>query len=189
MQTSTRQSAKYFFNLILFQGLWFVAVIGASNDSYGYALAGLAMFIAGNYFLSDFPRADNLLVVMAILTGLLIETAFLQAGLLNYNGGGPWMNIAPIWMLVLWGNFALTMNGCLSWLQGRYLLAAVLGALGGPVSYFGGIKLGAADLGAPMLSVLLVIGVLYAVVTPIFLMGARRLAVAEMRRSQACAPG
>jgi len=182
MQKSTQKKAKNLINLIFFQGLWFVTVIGASNENNGYAIAGLVVFIVSNHFLSESPRADNLLVGIAVLTGLLVETAFLQTGLLDYNGGELWAAIAPLWILVLWANFALIMNGCLSWLQGRYLLAAVLGALGGPLSYFGGIKLGAADAGAPVLTVLLVIAALYAIVTPIFLMIARRLAVAEMRR-------
>jgi hypothetical protein len=182
MQTSAQKSAKKILNLIFFQGLWFVAVIGASNDNNWYPLIGLVVFIACNHFLSDFARADNLLVGIAILTGLVVETAFLQIGLFSYNGGEPWTNIAPIWILVLWANFALTMNGCLRWLQGRYLLAAVLGTLGGPLSYFGGIKLGAAAAGTSMPVVLLVIAALYAVVTPTFLMIAGRLAAAEMRR-------
>ncbi len=182
MQSSTQNSIKKLLNLIFFQGLWFVTVIGASNDNNGYALAGLVVFIAANHFLSDSPRADHLLVGIAVLTGLLVETALLQIGLLNYSLGESWPNIAPIWMLVLWANFALTMNGCLSWLQGRYLLASVLGALGAPLSYFGGIKLGAATAGTSMLAVLLVIAALYAVVTPLFLMLARRLAGPEMHR-------
>ena len=46
----------------------------------------------------------------------------------------------------MWINFALTLNGSMRWLHGRYLLAAVLGAIGGPLAYVAGVKLGAAAL-------------------------------------------
>jgi NAD(P)-dependent dehydrogenase (short-subunit alcohol dehydrogenase family) len=36
-------------------------------------------------------------------------------------------------------------NGSLSWLRGRYWLGAFLGALGGPVAYYSGHRLGAVN--------------------------------------------
>jgi hypothetical protein len=72
-------------------------------------------------------------------------------------------------------SFALTMNGCLNWLHGRYILAAVLGFLGGPLSYFGGIKLGAATADS-LVPVLLVVAFCYALITPLLLLLAGRLA-------------
>ena len=68
------------------------------------------------------------------------------------------------------------MNGCLSWLQGRYILAGVLGFMGAPLSYIGGIQLGAAVAGTDLEIVLLVVACTYAVVTPCFLYMALRLA-------------
>lgn len=46
-------------------------------------------------------------------------------------------------MPVLWLNFAMTLGASLSWLRGRYSAAALLGAAGGPVSYYAGARLGA----------------------------------------------
>ena len=46
-------------------------------------------------------------------------------------------------MVMLWVNFAMTLNVSLGRLRGKYLLAGILGAFGGPMAYYGGAELGA----------------------------------------------
>jgi hypothetical protein len=53
----------------------------------------------------------------------------------------PWLS--PPWMAALWPNFVTTLHTSLGWLAGRYRLAALLGAVGGPLSYYAGARLGA----------------------------------------------
>jgi hypothetical protein len=50
----------------------------------------------------------------------------------------------------------------LEWLSGRYALAAVLGAVAGPLSYLGGERLGAITVESP-----LAIGIEWAIATPL----------------------
>ena len=52
--------------------------------------------------------------------------------------------LAPYWMVAMWGLLAIALNVSLRWLRGRWWLAAVLGAVGGPVSFASGVRLGAA---------------------------------------------
>ena len=59
------------------------------------------------------------------------------------------MQICPPWMAALWFNFAMLVSISLSWLKGRYLLAAILGGLTGPIAYWGGEKLGAITIATP----------------------------------------
>jgi hypothetical protein len=165
-------------NLLFFQGVWYFAVLGGETGNQWLGPAGLMLFIISHYFLSETAIADYLLAVMAILIGLMIETAFFRADLIIYTHSDPASQFAPPWILVLWANFALTMNGCLKWLQERLLLAAVLGAIGGPLTYFAGIKLGAATAGTSMPIVLFGIAITYALVTPLLLEAARRLPAA-----------
>jgi hypothetical protein len=80
----------------------------------------------------------------------------------------PSQELAPLWLLVLWAAYALIINGCMSWLHERYILAATLGAIGAPLSYLGGIKLGAADTTQTALA-LVVISLIFAAVTPLLL--------------------
>ena len=44
-------------------------------------------------------------------------------------------------------NFAGTLNSSMKWLRGRYQIGAVLGAIAGPFSYYGGVQWGSVDLG------------------------------------------
>jgi hypothetical protein len=76
------------------------------------------------------------------------------------------LGLCPLWMAALWANFAGTLHLCLDWLRGRYWLASVLGACGGPLAYYGGQRLGAMQLGSNASISLLVIAVEWALVTP-----------------------
>jgi hypothetical protein len=46
-------------------------------------------------------------------------------------------------MVMLWVNLATTFYFFPGWLRGRYVLSAIFGAIGGPIAYFSGAKLGA----------------------------------------------
>ena len=80
------------------------------------------------------------------------------------QGVGQWF--CPIWMAALWANFAGTLHFCLDWLRGRYRLASVLGAVGGPLAYYGGHRLGAMQLGGSVAVSLAVIAIEWVLVTP-----------------------
>lgn len=166
---------KDLINLLLFQLVWFATVLGVAAGSVWFGAAALGAFIVTNQFLSLSPKTDLKLMGVAVLIGLLIETFMLRVGLLDYVAIAYATPIAPLWILFLWGAFALTLNGCLRWMQGRYSLAAALGAMGGPASYFGGIKIGAATTSVSLAAVLGFVAVVYALVTPFLLWLARKL--------------
>ena len=171
-----KQTASNLLNFVFFQGVWFLTVIAAANNSWLPGVIGFIVVLVVHYQLFSTARADCLLAVCAILVGLIIETVFVQTELLVYSAKTPLAGVVPVWVLILWANFALIMNGCLSWLHGRYILAAILGFLGAPLSYLGGIQLGAAVAGTDLRIVLLSAAFAYAIVTPCFLYMAQRLA-------------
>jgi hypothetical protein len=55
-------------------------------------------------------------------------------------------------MLSLWLAFATTLNHSLRWLTCRPVAAALAGALGGPLAYLAGAKLGALTLATPAIT-------------------------------------
>ena len=57
--------------------------------------------------------------------------------------------LAPYWMLSLWIVFATTLNHSLRWLMNRPVAAALAGAIGGPLAYLAGAKLGALSIVTP----------------------------------------
>ena len=51
-----------------------------------------------------------------------------------------------LWMIALWINFAAALRHCMGWLCGRFVLATVFGAIGGPLAYLAGSKFGALEI-------------------------------------------
>jgi hypothetical protein len=85
--------------------------------------------------------------------------------------------------------FATTLNGSMSWLAGRYRLAAVLGAICGPISYAAGARLGAIEFPLHAGLSLVGIAVVWACVMPSLLWLPEFLATSTVRFSQRSAAG
>ena len=96
----------------------------------------------------------------------------LQLGWIAYAEPGPLPMLAPAWILALWALFAIALREPLRWLHGGWPLAALLGALGGPLSYAGAERLGACTLNRPLARLALALG--WAAITPLLLVLARR---------------
>ena len=130
-------------NFIAFQAGWFACVLGAANN---LVLLGplLVIFIVPLqvYFLTKNYKAETLFVIICGTAGFLLETAMI-AGNVYIATDRNWGLLCPPWMAALWFNFAPLISISLHWLKGRYLLAALLGGIFGPIAYWGGEKLGA----------------------------------------------
>jgi tetrahydromethanopterin S-methyltransferase subunit D len=88
-------------------------------------------------------KGEVMLILTAGAAGFVIDTVLISIGVFSpvpYLFPLPY---SPLWMVLLWMNFAATLNFSLKGLQGRYLLSAVLGSIGGPAAYYSGAKLGA----------------------------------------------
>ena len=73
----------------------------------------------------------------------LFDTILVAAGVfspIQYLLPAPF---SPPWMVMLWINFATTLNVSLGSLRDKYILAGILGAAGGPAAYYSGATLGA----------------------------------------------
>ena len=155
-----------FVNLIFFKAVWAASLAGVV---FGYEWAGLVLltfFVAWHARTSPTAHADFLLAAIAMSIGLLLDTLYIRAGLIVYEGSPLWQSFAPLWILGLWINFALTMNGCLGWLQQRRLLAGALAAVCGPASYYGGIAVGTARVTGEPAVLFGAIGIAWAIALP-----------------------
>lgn len=77
--------------------------------------------------------------------------------------------LCPPWMTALWMAFASTLNGSMSWLSGRVGVAALAGAVFGPMSYLAGERLGAIALNANTAVSLGILAVTWALLMPALL--------------------
>ena len=103
----------------------------------------LLCFLCIFHFLNGGSR---IFILSVTLLGGCVEALAGLFGICRFNGSfyADW--IVPLWFLALWALFASTLHYSLSWLNRRYLLAASLGAVAGPLSYFGGEKIGAIEI-------------------------------------------
>ena len=167
---------KRLLNFGLFQACWFAAVMGVSRGWTWQAPALLvASLVVHLAWVAARPRREALMLCVVPLLGLLVDTLLAHTGVLRY-GGEPLLGyFAPLWILVLWFSFASTFHASMSWLQGRYAIAALFGAIGAPLSYLGGTRLGALSFGDPFWRSAVAVAVAWAIATPLFLWISARL--------------
>lgn len=130
-------------NFIIFQAGWFATVLGAAN---GMPWLGPIVVLAAAVIhlrTSRLPQIEARLLASAMVLGLVVDSLLLATGWIAYPNGGWLPGLAPYWIVGLWILFATTLNVSMRWMHGRYLLAALFGGIGGPVSYLAGARLGA----------------------------------------------
>lgn len=178
-------------NIMAFQLFWFACVLGGAWNNGWYAPAALAFVVAIHLGLVREKQRELELLVCCGAFGTFADSLMMHGGFIAFPVGSwvPWL--CPFWMTALWIGFATLLNVSLAWLQGRMALAALLGLIAGPLSYYGGSRLGAITLHSNVQSSLVAIGIEWAVAMPILLLMARvvgRRGVSHARIVEAPAP-
>ena len=133
-------------NIIAFKIAWLSSVVGGANDMPLLGPAVVMVAIALHLRLSEYPVNELLLVLLTGLIGAAVDSVMISAGWLSYASGNLAPGFSPYWIVAMWMLFATTFNVSFRWLRSRILLAAALGAISGPLSYYFGAKLGAVTL-------------------------------------------
>jgi hypothetical protein len=139
-------------NAVAFQLGWLACVLGGANQL-PWAGALVAILIIG-WHLSRAHRPAREFALLAVVgaLGAVWDSLLVAAGWLSYPSGTLLANTAPYWIVAMWVLFASTLNVSLRWLRGRWPLAALLGALGGPLAYYAGASLDGVVVTAPSLA-------------------------------------
>ena len=161
-------------NVAAFQAAWFACVALAARGEAALAVAAVAIAVLLHLALSRKMVVDAQLAVVAIGVGLAWDTLAIQAGWISYAAPGPIAGIAPAWILALWALFATTLREPLRWMHSRPIVAALFGAIGGPVSYAAAARMGACAFPHPAVA-MFALGTGWAVMTPLLVALARRL--------------
>jgi Protein of unknown function (DUF2878) len=159
-------------NFLAFQAGWFACVLGAARGWpwTGTALAAAAVIL--HLWRAARPAEELKLVAIAVVIGVAWDSLLINLDLVDFPTGTVVDGFAPQWILALWALFATTLNVSLRWLQDRLLVAVVLGAVAGPLSYWAGARLGALGLLDPV-PALVALAIGWAVMTPLLLEMAR----------------
>ena len=146
---------KQLANAVLFQLGWFACVLGG-NSAWLWLAAG-ALLIHVVWISRSW--AELRLMVCVCMLGTLVDSLLLNAGVFAFTQA-QWL--IPFWLMVLWALLATTLNHCLAWTAQPRWRAALLGAIGGPLSYYAGQRLGAVTFPFGVWPTLLGLGVLWA---------------------------
>ena len=136
--------ARLLANFAIFEAAWFACILGVAHGRPLWGTAAVVAAIAWHVSISARPATELALVGALCATGLVAESALAALGHVAYPAGQPVAWLAPYWMVALWGEFAIALNVTLRWLRRKPLLAGVLGAIFGPLSFLGGVRLGGA---------------------------------------------
>ena len=137
-------------NAIAFQIGWFACVLGGANQMPWLGTLVAAIIVTWHLNRAQWPDRELVLLVAVGLLGAQWDSLLVAAGWLAYPSGTLLTNTAPHWIVAIWVLFAATLNVSLRWLRGRQVLASLLGALAGPLSYYSGAKLGGVVIVEPL---------------------------------------
>ena len=99
---------------------------------------------ANPIFVEDAARSfAAVLLAVAAVIGMAWESTLVYAGIVSYPGYAANVPLAPYWIVAMWVLFATTLNMGMRWMRKSLVLASVMGAIGGPLSFLAGEKAGA----------------------------------------------
>lgn len=148
-----------------FQIIWFACALGVPNGFEWIVYPLGAIYIVQHLYFSNQRGFELGLILKSVLLGLALDSGLLLINALRFFESSSW--IQPLWMTVLWAALGASLNSSFGWLKSHYLIGAVLGGILGPLSYYGGEKLGALTIHG--VSGFIALGVCWAIAMPIAL--------------------
>ncbi|MGL6176393.1 MAG: DUF2878 domain-containing protein [Vibrionaceae bacterium] len=151
-------------NVVLFQVLWFVAVLGTEQYIFGVALLLLL-----HLFWCTNRVAELFVMLTASAAGIACDSMLAMAGIYIFPSEPSFLPI-PLWLIGLWLGFAATLRHSMAPLLDKPKLFSVLAIVGAPLSYLAAEKLGAVEFPLGDLQTSLLVGVYWAALSPLFVM-------------------
>lgn len=148
-------------SFLAYQAAWVACVQWAGQGQLILGLIAVAALLALNLVFASDRRAVIALALIAGIVGLVVDSGLGLMGVFSFS-------FAPPWIVALWMAFGSVLPAFLSWLTGRYVWAALLGAVAAPMSYYGGVRLGAVQMPNLLFS-LAAIALAWAAIMPLLL--------------------
>ncbi|WP_086933864.1 DUF2878 domain-containing protein [Agarilytica rhodophyticola] len=148
-----------FVNFAFFYLVWVLCVLGQ-----GQFLAVIAILITMHFVLSPSKNTDAKVVFMLAGIGITVDILLTLFGVFVFNE-----SFFPLWLVILWVAFCLTLNHCFSWLpRVPVFWQAILGAIGGASSYLAGYFLEAVDFTYSILFTGIIVAAVWSTLVPFF---------------------
>ena len=136
---------------MLFQVSWLVLVLGHEGKFYLLSIPLILFYLAVEIYGANKPTislAYYLPKIFLFAIGCITDWYFAKLQLIQFASDET--NL-PFWLLLLWLLFSITFNNCYGWLKNRQLLAAILGSLFGPASYWAASSMSSVEILSPFI--------------------------------------
>ena len=163
-------------NLLLYQFGWFACVLGAAFSRPWFGIVIALVLVGVHLWLASDRRIQCKILAFALAIGLIVDGLLLNLDVYSFPSGMYMSGLPPLWMSVLWIQFATTLRYGLHWLGGRYALSAILGFVGAPLAFLGGERIGAVLFMPPRIPHLLILGTVWCFAIPLLIYVAERVA-------------
>ncbi|WP_416422519.1 DUF2878 domain-containing protein [Pseudomonas sp. App30] len=140
-------------NAVLFQAGWLACVLGGNS---GWLIVVLVILV-GHWCW----HGDGRLMVEAFVLGVALDSGLMWLDVYDFHPNG---RLLPMWLALLWPLLATTLRHCLAWTARPWWLAAGLGAVAGPLSYYAGGRMAGVGFPYGLVPTMLGLGVLWAAV-------------------------
>jgi hypothetical protein len=156
---------KNIINLILFQFSWWTCILGTANNLSYIGPLFMLLFLVLHLFYLNPNFQETKFVILIALIGTLVDTSLAGTGLISYEGvySHSTRYLAPLWITAMWAGFAATVNHSMYWLNNRSVVAFLLGAIFGPLSYLTGSKFDVIHFHTSILNILLILAIIWGV--------------------------
>jgi len=158
--------ARQLANFVVFEAAWFACILGVAHGQPAWGTAAVVAAIVWHVAISARPATELALAGLLAAIGLVAESLVVAQHHVVYPAGQPLAWLAPYWLVALWAEFAIALNVTLRWLKRKPVVALLLGALFGPLSFLGGVRLGAARF-VDQPAALLTLACMWAVLMPL----------------------
>jgi hypothetical protein len=162
-------------NYALYQVGWFASVLGGAwhRPWTGFLIA---VILIGVHLTLSLERAlETRLVILATAVGVGVETFQVATGTYRVTSGTVFDAFPPPWLLAMWAQFATTFRFSVRRVIARPVPAALFGAIGGPIAFLAGERLGAIILLPPLADGLVRLSISWAVALVLLSAVVRRL--------------
>ena len=133
-------------NLALYQLAWFACVFGAAYSMPYLGSAVAFIIVAIHLHSQEWSTSEFAFIGGVTLVGVVFDSLLAHSGWVIYASHEPTSFLAPVWIMALWSAFATLFSVSLRWIKDRMPTALLLGALGGPLAYFAGERIGAIEI-------------------------------------------
>lgn len=149
-------------NFVLFQSIWFAAILGQESLEWL-----IALLLAAHILLCADRQGEIRIVLICAAIGIAVDSILTLAGVFVFDPSPSILPI-PFWLIGVWLGFTATFRHSMSYLLAKPLIAIPAAAIAAPLSYIAGMSLGAVSFGLDTTSTALFLGLLWAGMMAVF---------------------